>query len=79
VDVGNSLGAAPVSLNSFAKAMDVIVTGEDLETVKRDGMKLIVEELGAGVPGYLPWLEKFANRLEELTPKRQPKTPSAPL
>lgn len=68
-----------MSLNTFAKAMDAVVAGNDLEVVKREGMKLIIAELGAGVPAYLPWLETFLDRLDELAPKREPKIPSAPL
>lgn len=68
-----------MSLPAFAKAMDAIVAGTDLETIKRDGMKLIVAELGAGVPAYLPWLERFASRIEELSPRREHKISSAPL
>lgn len=63
-----------MSLPDFAKAMDRILTGNDLDTVKREGMKLITTELGAGVPGYIPYLERFAKRLEELAPKRGPKS-----
>lgn len=48
----------------FNKRMELICRQRDLSAVKRDGMKLIIAELGAGVPGYLPALESFLKRLE---------------
>jgi hypothetical protein len=54
----------------FEKRMDAILAGADLTAVKRDGMALIISELGLGMPAYMPALERFAVRLERDAPRQ---------
>lgn len=68
-----------MSLPDFTKAMDAVLKGTDFETVKAAGIELICAELGKGVPGYLPVLERFGDRLDELAPKREATVPGEAL
>lgn len=52
----------------FTRRMEALCRTKDDETVKRAGLRLIMVELGAGVLGYLPALEKFMERLGGFLP-----------
>lgn len=53
-----------MTVQSFAKRMEAICRLKDTETVKKEGLRLIMVELGYGVPGYLGSLELYMRRLE---------------
>ena len=55
---------------SFAKRMEAICRIKDDETVKKEGLRLIMVELGDGVPGYLKSLEMYMQRLHASPPTR---------
>ncbi len=52
-----------MTVATFAKRMEAICRLKDTNTVKKEGMKLIMVELGDGVPAYLETLELFLDRL----------------
>lgn len=52
-----------MTCETFAKRMEIICRAKDDRAVKRDGLRLIMVELGNGVPGYLPALELWLRRL----------------
>ena len=47
----------------FRKAMEIVCKSKDKAQLMRDGVQLISDELGAGVPAYLPAIYLFCRQV----------------